>query len=223
MTGKVKWCATRCDGTARTGGCTRGMQFASQLRKPAHLTLLPSLRRCLNMIIERSSCWAAGYSCPSIRTPLRATRIAPRSSQPQEHAAHAFEPPRCLPARSQVDFALRAHTVLFRRAAPAPPMLWLASPLESANDAGWFGCLLAEMRAMARRTFGGYLALRSAGVVCVLVVCAWLRVFVGCLWHVECSFSPALWCQLMKLGGSDAFSPSCARWHAVWVVVRSPC
>ena len=108
-----KWCAFRCEGTAKMGGCTHNLCLPSRLRSSATLTSLPSLRRCLPTWGERLSSRDAGGSRASKRARPREIRISPRSSQPQEHAAHAFEPPRCLPARSQVEFALRSRTVLF--------------------------------------------------------------------------------------------------------------
>ena len=73
--------------------------------------------------------------------------------------------------RSQVDFALaRRAVLLFKHAAPVPPSLSCSSPLEPVHDLGRLGCLLAEMRAMVRRTFYGSLALWSADAVRVRVL-----------------------------------------------------
>ena len=63
--------------------------------------------------LERHDSLKSQVCRTSIRRRPGARRISPRSSQPQEHATHAFEPPRCLPARSQVEFSLRSRTVLF--------------------------------------------------------------------------------------------------------------
>ena len=62
------------------------------------------LARSLCTVGERLSCQLTGGLCASIRACPRDPRISSRSSRSQEHAAHAFEPPRCLLARSQVDF-----------------------------------------------------------------------------------------------------------------------
>ena len=76
------------------------MCFPSRLRSSATLTSLPSLRRCLPTWGERLSSRDAGGSRASKRARPREIRISPRSSQPQEHAAHAFEPSLSHPAAS---------------------------------------------------------------------------------------------------------------------------
>ena len=62
------------------------------------------LARSLCTVGERLSCQLTGGLCASIRACPRDPRISSRSSRSQEHVAHAFAPPRCLLARSQVDF-----------------------------------------------------------------------------------------------------------------------
>ena len=134
---------------------------------------------------------------------------------------HASEPPRGLPVRSQVDFAIARRATLFKHAALMPPSLSRAIPLEPAHDPGRLGLLLAEMRAMVCRGFYDSLALWSAGAVRVLVACVVPLRLDGCSWHVRCTSSPALWSQLMVLGGSDAFVRRCVRWCMLCFVARS--
>ena len=110
----------------------------------------------------------AGGPCTSFRARPREIRISPRSSRPQEHAAHAFEPPCGLSARSQVDFAHACRAVLFPHATRVLRKLALAFILQPAHHSGRFGCVLADMRMMVRRLFCGALGLWSAGSVGVL-------------------------------------------------------
>ena len=176
--------------TSRVSGRTRSMRFRSRLCYSSLVPLLCTSRRHMHGHEgERLSGLTAGGPCTSFRARPREIRISPRSSRPQEHAAHAFEPPCGLSARSQVEFAHACRAVLFPHATRVLRKLALAFMLQPAHHSGRFGCVLADMRMVVRRLFCGALGLWSAGSVGVLVVCVVCGAFVGCAQHIQSSFS----------------------------------
>ena len=98
------------------------------------------------MAARSLECIARGEQILSIRTRQRVRRIFPRSSSHPEHAAHASDLPRCIPARRQLDWSVARASLIDALHLSVGPKLALGGPLGFGSAPGRFGYLRVALR-----------------------------------------------------------------------------
>ena len=98
------------------------------------------------MAARSLECIARGEQILSIRTRQRVRRIFPRSSSHPEHAAHASDLPRCIPARRQLDWSVARASLIDALHLSVGPRLALRGPLGFGSAPGRFGYLRVALR-----------------------------------------------------------------------------